>query len=350
MIFMTFESARVAIVRTLCFYEAIGYAPTLSELLFTLDMGPISTERAVVSSEVYEDEKDVILALQAFDALRAEKSIFERFGRVALADTDPCVIETVVERDMFQPRKRRRARRIAAYLARLSSIRFVALANTTALGYARDAGDLDFFVIARAGTIWTSRLFGGLPFRILGMMPSQQTADDDQASSNNTQAILACRAQHMQRHRVREKRDEVCLSYWITDDALDLSLHHLPGDDPYFRYWFLSLLPLFDDGVSRDLWQANATLRARHPFARPWMLSSDIAVHCPRYRLPTTSYGEPIFRWAQARWFPSDIQHRMNKDTGVIVNDQTLKFHVTDRRETYRQRYVAACARRCVAA
>jgi hypothetical protein len=139
-------------------------------------------------------------------------------------------------------------------------------------------------------------------------------------------------------------RDAACLSYFVSDDGLDLSSHALRGDDPYFRYWFLSLLPLYDDGVLQELWDRNEALRCRHPFAQPWMVSSDLAVSRPMIRMPSGSVGEPLLRWMQERWFPPAIHSRLNVDTTVMATDCVLKFHVTDNREQYRARYEKRCA------
>lgn len=293
---MTRTPSRNAVLRTLAWAETLGYAPPRAELMLTAD------GRA--------ESRDV-------DELIDERVIVEKMGRVGFPESIDTIAAAIRERDVFQPRKRRAAGVAARWLARLAGVRFVALANTTALGHARDEGDLDFFVIARAGTIWTTRLFSVFPFRLLGMTPKGEN-----------------------------DRDAVCLSYFVADDALDLSPHQLAGDDPYFRHWFLSLLPLFDDGVSQDLWNANATLRERHPSARKWIVPPDLRIETPRVRIPTFRFLEPYFRSLQMKWFPPAIRERMNRDTTVIVNDHALKFHVTDGREAYRRTYFELCKKR----
>ena len=299
-------------LRTLTWLETISYAPTRAELCACVEreqMGEKSEQCAVSGAQ---REIDSVL-----EELIASGTILEREGRVVFPEQAERLIGNIRSRDPLQARKRRRARLVTSWLARCLGVRFVALANTTALGYARDEGDLDFFVIVRAGSIWTSRLFGGLPFRLLHMTP-----------------------------RPGNERDAVCLSYFIADDALDLTSHMLPGDDPYFRYWFLSLLPLFDDGVSKDFWNANATIRAKHPFARRWIVPPDLEVRAPRVRFFASRLVENIARLLQTKWFPLVIRARMNLDSTVMVNDHVLKFHVTDAREMYRRIYQDSCSKR----
>jgi len=245
------SDARQAILRSLCFHEAWQYAPTRAELIALLDIG--TRDRSGVGQGMTRGE-----AIEALDMLLHEGLIREVDGRIGFPETLDQVCRLIRERDYFQPRKRRRALIVARWLVRLSGVRFVALANTTALGNARDEGDLDFFVITHAGTIWSTRLCGGSPFKFLGWMPTEENS-----------------------------RDAVCLSYFIADTNLNLETHQLKPDDPYYRHWFLSLLPLYDDGVSKDLWHANALLRVRHPFAERWIPPLDLALSTPRFRFST---------------------------------------------------------------
>jgi len=225
---------------------------TRAELISTLDSQTVSCPR------------DEVLA--ALESLLVESLVVEREGRIGLAVVFDELLESAYACERFQPRKRRRAMKVAAWLSRWNAVRFVALANTTALGDARDEGDLDFFVVVQDGTLWSTRLFLGGVFKLLGMLPSDGRT-----------------------------RDTVCLSYFITDKSLDLSRHLLDGDDPYYRYWFLSLLPLFDDGVGDGLWEANRVVYRRHAAARRWIAPPDFALS-PGFRLPLMTWAEGLAR------------------------------------------------------
>jgi hypothetical protein len=299
---------RSAVIRTLCFHAAWNYAPTLAELILTLDGGVGAHGHAPGTTELGIDE--------ALDCLKNEGLVIEDGGRLALAEGSSEILRQIRERDVFQARKRRRAVRVTKWLASQGSVRFVALANTTALGNARDEGDLDFFVIAKSGTIWTTRLLGAGLFKLFGKLPTK----------NRT-------------------RDAVCLSYFVSEDGMKLAPHMLAQDDPYFRYWFLSLVPLYDDGVGEKLWLENRDIIARHPFARRWLAPPDFRIPSSSFELPASisQFIEPLARSFQRRWFPKGIKEMMNRDTRVIVDDRTLKFHVDDRRAEFRERYQNLC-------
>jgi len=307
-----------AILRTLCFHAAWHYAPTAAELILTLDGGKEVDSRELIvdnSAGAQGDAPRVEDLGEVLSALKSEGLVIEEGGRWALAEVGRNILRQIRERDPFQPRKRRQAARVANWLALSGAVRFVALANTTALGNARDEGDLDFFVVAKSGTLWTTRLLGAGPFKLMGKLPTKDRT-----------------------------RDAVCLSYFVADDGLKLAPHMLPDDDPYFRYWFLSLLPLYDDGVGEKLWSENRTVIARHPFARRWLIPPDFQVW-PRCRLPSSidRFLEPLARAFQRRWFPEKIKELMNRDTRVMVDDRALKFHVDDRRSEFRDVYQALC-------
>jgi hypothetical protein len=274
------------VLRAVAFFDVLDYAPTVTE-----------------AHAWAEGESD-----RAIDPHVLE----EGGGRLALPGRLQPLLALARERTPLFPRKLRRAQQVARWLVRNPNVRFVALANTTALAHARDGSDLDFFVIVRHGSIWSTRLMAGAPYRLTGHLAGD----------------------------VNEPADAVCLSYFISDQGLDLAPHMLrDGADPYFRYWFLALLPLYDDGVGQALWDVNTAITRAHPHSESWMISPDIAVSRPALRLPGAQFFERPARAFQSRWFPPAIREHLNRDTSVLVSDHALKFHVGDRRAQFRAQY-----------
>ncbi len=310
-------------LRALCFYDAINYPPTEVELISAFDRGsfhqilPLTKGTSVSDIRLSSVEASVEPELEgvgpSLHELIRNNRVTRARGRVVFPGREALIAEHE-QRECLFPRKLRRARRVARWLARLDGVRFVALCNTTAMAHANEEGDLDFFVICRAGTLWQTRLFATLPFRFLGLRPRSD----------------------------RVVPDAVCLSFFIDDAALDLTNLQIEND-VYFRHWFLQLLPLFDDGVSTDLWSANMRIRERHPHARPWLMNSEVAVPRPRFRLPAFRWMEVLARRIQQRAWPASIRAAMNKDTRVVINDHVLKFHVDDGRVAYREAYYQRC-------
>jgi hypothetical protein len=298
-----FQEVCAALVRTVAYFDVIDYAPLWSELCSWVEWGGVSGFERMAPPDAFE-------LLSARDALARERRIECDFGRVAFPGRLAVLAALSMERTALFARKVRRARRVARRLARLPGVRFAALVNTTALEHARDRADLDFFVIVRHGRLWMSRLLCAAPYRLAGKLSSPGA-----------------------------KPDAICFSYFVTDADLNLGAHMLPGDDPYFRYWFLSLLPLYDDGASEELWNANIAITARHPRAMRWIAPPDFAVRRPLFRFPDARVFESAARRMQTAWFPARIRDRMNLDTTVMVSDRVLKFHVDDARERFRAAY-----------
>lgn len=258
-------------------YDAMAYPPTVPEL----------------------DAASVPAVIEAPFKLIRGRVVFE--GREALIDEHE-------RREALFPAKVKRARQVAKFLAGLSGVRFVALCNTTALAHASEDGDLDFFVITRKGTIMQTRGWSTLRFAF--SRPGTHASD----------------------------RDAVCLSYFVDDSALDLSSHMLPVDDPYFRFWFLSLLPLYDDGVSAELWKTNTAILSQHPNARPWIVSEDLRVTRPWWRIPTIPVLDGIAARLHEFLISPKLKSMRNLDTRVIINEHVLKFHADDGRERFRSK------------
>ncbi|MFA6429620.1 MAG: hypothetical protein WCV84_03955 [Patescibacteria group bacterium] len=298
------QAEEEGLMRAMCFYDALDFPPTRAELVRGCDH---------VSRSAYH-VSHIAHHVSSVQRLLDQGMLMETRGRLTFHGREAIVAEHELREGLF-PRKIRNARRVARWLARLDGVRFVALCNTTALMHARDEGDLDFFIITRAGTVWQTRAWATLPFLLSRRRPAE----------------------------VHGKKDAVCLSFFIDDTALDLSPLVLAGDDVYFRHWFLSLLPLYDDGIGQKFWEANAPLRLRHPYAKPWIVSSDLGVVRPCVRVPMPDFCERPARRVQSRAFPSSLQAIMNRDTCVVINEHVLKFHTDDGRAAFREAYIARC-------
>lgn len=173
------------------------------------------------------------------------------------------------------------AKRYVWWLRKVSAVFSVYACNT--LGYlgSRPQSDIDLFIIARRGRIWTARFFAVLFAKLLFGRP----------------------------HGTHRK-DTICLSFFAAQGA-DLRKVALPGEDVYYQYWLKNLLLLFEQ--------------------RQKKLSFGRLV-------------EDILRRLQLRVLPAQLKVMMNRSTAVVVNDEFLKFHDHDRREYYRQQFRARFA------
>jgi hypothetical protein len=283
----------------------LGYAPTEVELIASWDRG-LSLD---IFSPSWKEVKSVL-----YDLVKEKRVIVMR-GRCVFPGQESLVFEHE-RRETFFPRKIRRAKQVVDWLSRLAGVRFVALCNTTALAHARDESDLDFFIVTRNGTLWQTRGLAALPFKLLGLRPHASEWAE---------------------------RDAVCFSFFVDDTALDLTSLQLPSDDPYFRHWFLSLLPLYDDGVGDALWKANTSITHNHPLALQWISHLELTKNVPLIRIPTMGSLEKMAKRLQSRVLPRTVQLQANQATHVVIGEHVLKLHTTDNREAFRNVYRQQC-------
>ncbi|MBU2566615.1 hypothetical protein KKG46_03590 [Patescibacteria group bacterium] len=299
---------REAIIRTLAFHASWSYAPTYIQLLLSLDYGVNESQDTRVSKLNLEDVLKVLVQ---------EDLVVKQQGRFAL-NRFSYLMEQGKEKEIYNSRKMRKAKRVVWYLKKIPWIKSVCLCNTTALGQSKETSDLDFFIITKPGYIWITRFFAALPFVIFKMRPEDPGI-----------------------------KDPVCLSFFVTQNGLDLSKLMLE-DDPYFRYWFLFLLPLYDDGVLAELWFANVNILKRHANAIPW-ISLDKTAGDKSNSQESKSSNEEIsflekkFKIIQQNRLPSQINKQANQSTDVVISDNVLKFHTTDARRPIRDSYYKIC-------
>jgi hypothetical protein len=301
------ELLRDSILRTLAFHAAWNYAPTRLQLFLFLDTKGDSFDSSDVS--LYQNFNTVL------DDLINSAMVISAEGKVMLA-SHHSIISEGKENEIYFARKLRNARRAVKYLKFLPWVSTICLCNTTALGQSSDKSDLDFFIICRKGTIWRTRFFATLPFKLLNARPGER------------------------------KQDPVCLSFFVTEEALNLTALSL-DDDPYMRYWFLSLLPLYDDGVLTQLWDHNREIHRKHPNAVMWQALDKSPVpgtiNLTNKKDPPPSIIEKWLRQIQSVRFPKALADIANLDTRVVINDSVLKFHVTDNRKQFRNKYHQIC-------
>lgn len=291
------------LLRSAAFFAAMGYPPSFVEWVAAAEVTPGTPQRDVerVAENIIQSGR-----------------VIEYRGRAVLRGYESSIAEHEARRALFHG-KLRKAKNVTRMLARLGGVRFVALCNTTALAHARADSDLDFFVIVKSGSIWQTRLLSALPYKILRRRPGE----------------------------ARAAEDAVCLSFFLDETSLDLEGLQIAKDgrvsDPYLRYWFLSLLPLFDDGISERLWKENRWVTDRHGLAPKWITHPDLRIEKPFPRIPTGAAIERAAKRFQTKSFPEAIRKAANKTSDVVIHDRMLKFHTKDRREEFRDAYERIC-------
>ncbi len=285
---------REAIIRTVCYFDLFDFPLT----------------RAEVKSLLCLNEADAAGAEAALALLVAGKTLKENGGCLSLFDRDG--LEQIrAERQLFSARKWRRARRWARIFAALPGVEFAGVGNTLAYDNARDGSDIDFFIVTAPGTIWRTRFF-----------------------------CAALAAAFDLRPKNGDNRDKLCLSFFVTTEALDMRALAIGADDVYMRYWTRQMKPLSGNPAAvEEFFSKN------HEVARQlsWASSREKIGRSLVWRLLSAPLGllpGAFMRGWQQRHFPKAIvDAAARRDGSVVISDSILKFHVSDRRADIYERW-----------
>jgi len=198
--------------------------------------------------------------------------------------------------------KLKKASRVAKFFSFIPFIEAVFFTNIIGQGNLRVGSDLDFLLLVKPHRLWLARLMAALPFKILGMRP-----------------------------KIENKQDKICLSFYLNADNLDLSEMTLK-DDPYFRFWLASLFPLYDPkNIYSALWEANPVI-AQH---FPNIVFPKSNYICPSTNRPYLNYLDRILGRLQKAFMPQALKEK------ALINEQTLKLYLVDRRAELAEKYEA---------
>jgi len=197
-------------------------------------------------------------------------------------------------------------------------IKMVAVGNIIGAHNLKKESDIDLFIITEKNRIWLTRFFCVLITKTLGLRPKPE-----------------------------EARDKICLSFFISEEAMNLEKLMLAGGrDTYFIYWLAGLVPIYDkDDIYNKFIKANVWLKNYLP---NWMAGEvnyrrDAGKSFSRFYRDVVDmfFGglERRIKEIQLEIMPRQIKDIMNMDSRVVVDDRTIKLHVNDRREEYENKF-----------
>jgi len=271
---------REAIIRTVCYFDLFDFPLTRDEVHDWL---------CGASAGVGEIEA-TISSLVASCVLKSDNGFISLFDRDGLE-------KVRAERKIFSDRKWKRARRWARVFAALPGVEFVGVGNTLAYDNARDDSDIDFFIVTAPNVIWRTRFFCAAFAAMLDLRPK----DGD-------------------------NRDKLCLSFFVTTEALEMRALAFRADDVYMHYWTRQMKPLAGNSSAFELFRAvNPEIQSRGMADRSRFLRT---VFYPLALFP----GAFMRNWQKHHFPKLLIASEERHDGSVVVSDSVLKFHVNDRR------------------
>ncbi len=302
-----------AIYATIAYFDIFSYPLTSIEIWKWLflkkehQLRKFSLDDVVVAIDGSQSLKQLLSKKNGFHFLKGREGI----------------VETRWKRHNYTQRRFRRMRKFARLVQMIPFVEGVAACNTIAISDIRKDSDLDVFIIVRHGRMWYTR------FKITAL------------------AWLA----RMLRHGDKVA-DRICLSFFITDDALNLESIAKKPYDIYLMYWISLLVPLWDKGVFQDFSKQNAWVRDYLPNYTPYSseemkrLEKDVPFYQGLRRMGEAVLGggfgnivERFFRRLERGKMKERLGKLDKENTDVIVSDQMLKFHEVDKRDKFRIKY-----------
>ncbi|MFA5184448.1 MAG: hypothetical protein WC456_02865 [Patescibacteria group bacterium] len=275
------ESLETAIIKVVAFFDLFEHPLTAYEIWKNI-------EQPAELSEI----------LTVLDKLPAALGC--RNGFYFLAGREE-IVTTRQKRHNYTDRKIKIARRFTKFFQLFPSVRMIAVANSIGQYNLRDESDIDFFIITAPGRLWLSRLYCTGLAKLLNSRPTPQA-----------------------------KRDKICLSFYISDDHLDISDLRLTGADPYFDYWRRHLVLLYNKkGTYEKFLSANGNRPAQADQER------DKGQTARRSLMSLENLAKRL----QLKIMPPALAAAMNNSDGVVVNDSVLKLYQHDRRREFAEKY-----------
>jgi len=294
---MNNEKIQEAILKTIIFFDLFNYPLTNWEIwqYLNLEINLGLSEKAV------ED-------LVASGKLEQKDGFYFLLGRESLIDVRR-------ERYNYANYKIKLARRATKLFKWLPSVKLVAVANLIGHHNLRNESDVDIFIVSSPNRLWLTRLFCTGLMKITKQRPTKEC-----------------------------KRNKMCLSFYAAADGLAMESLRFKPSDPYFDYWFLGLYPIYDNDKYlaylrfRNPWLKNAfpnslLLRENFPdnyFSKNWL---DWFLYYGANILNTIS------KRIQIVIMPKILKDLANKGTGVVLNDQILRFYLKDKRREFLDKY-----------
>lgn len=300
-----------SILETVAYFDVYNYPLTASELYSKLWKYPRKLSYANF--------------LQSLDDADALFPVVSKHGYYFLSGRE----QGILERHRALPvvkKKMKLAVRAVKQIRLMPFVEAVFICNTLAAEVAHEDSDIDVLIITTPKRIWLARLYIIVLLTLLRKRISEST-----------------------------RADRVCLSFYVSSDALDFSSIQLSDDvDIYLAFWIQHLIPLYDPqelhkNISeKNVWVNDLLSEYRVSYvpksvwqvrARKW---KGILAHVFEYGTKG-KLGNILEAWAkqvQQKKIEQNFGTLLQTETThVVVRDNMLKFHANDRRAAYREEW-----------
>jgi hypothetical protein len=243
-------------------------------------------------------KEDSIIILKTLDLLIEKEIIKFEKGFYFLKDSEN-ILDIRKKRYNYYQRKLKKAKTFSKLFSLLPFVKMIALVNMIGKFNLKDKGDIDFFIITKANSIWITRLYCAGIAKVLNSRPSKKT-----------------------------KKDKICLSFYISENNLNLEKLKYENGDPYFDIWEKDMDVIFDrDNYFNKFRQAN--LKNNNNKEENEFKSSKKILNKLEY----------LAKLLQLKIMPKSLIKAAKLNKGVVINNNVLKLYLVDKRLIIKEKY-----------
>ena len=206
----------------------------------------------------------------------------------------------------YTKRKLKKAKYFSFLFSLCPFVQLILLGNSLGSYNLRDGSDIDFVIISKPRRLWLTRLYCAGLAAILNSRPKKG-----------------------------DKRDKICLSFYISSDSLNLDNLQLKPEDPYFFYWLRSLVVLYDKNKTYERFLQDNKLFFNDKI---WFdLKNKEKKNLLVYKFFNILEG--LAKNFQLLIMAAELKMAANNSVGVVINDKVLKLYLRDNRQEYLEKY-----------
>lgn len=281
------EELKGATTRVIVFFDLFDYPLTAYEIFKYLDKSAPLNE--IITALDY---------LVAIKKINQENGLFFLPGR-----SEILTIRSL--RHNYSLRKIKIARHFTKIFKVFPFVKCVILANSIGQNNMRDGSDIDFLIITAPRRLWLARLFCTGIAKLTNSRPTN-----------------------------KNKRDKICLSFYLSEERMNLDEFKLAEGDPYFFYWLRSFVLLYNKKRTYENFLSANNLSTDSQIK----LNEAVDVKSST-EFGLANYFEKLAAKLQRAIMSEPLKKAINNSDGVVVNDRVLKLYLHDRRREYAEKY-----------
>lgn len=275
---------------------------------FTIFSCPLSSFQIYKFLKIKVDYLDLLGSLQK---LKDENKICQYNSFWFLYGEDELSLDNLKRFNYFK-RKIKKAKSFSRIISKIPFLEAVFVSNIIGDHNLKNSSDIDLFIITSSKRIWLARFLCTIIAKFLGLRPSK----------NN-------------------KKDKICLSFYISEDALNLEKQLLNQKDLYFIYWLAGLNLIYSkNNIEKFFYQENKWIKKYLPnfdFFYDELLFMKKEKHSHNFLF--FNFLESIFKKIQIKIMPKKLKKQYQVSSGVVLEDNMIKLFLEDKRLYFIEKY-----------